>query len=61
MARNGSNIVGLRPTSKADFDKFKELVDKSDGWVKQYNKQGAQVYTKSQEGTAIKMIKVYFY
>jgi hypothetical protein len=49
---------GIRPASKTDFDKFQNLVDNSEGWVKQYNKEGVEVFTKSQEGTAIRMVKV---
>lgn len=63
MACNGNGLDGLdgiRPASEKDFDRFRGLVDKNDGWTKQYDKRGVQVYTKSQEGTAIKMIKVIF-
>jgi hypothetical protein len=51
---------GIRPASKTDFDKFQDLVDNNEGWVKQYNKHGVEVFTKSQEGTAIKMVKVLY-
>ena len=50
---------GVRPASKIDFDKFQDLADNNEGWVKQYGKQGVDVFTKSQEGTAIKMVKVF--
>lgn len=49
---------GLRPASKSDFDKFQALVENREGWVKQYHKRGIEVFTKSQEGTAIKILKV---
>ena len=49
---------GIQPASKPDFDKFQKLVEKREGWVKQYNKQGIVVHTKSEEGVAIKMVKV---
>ena len=49
---------GIRPASKPDFDKFQNLVDESEGWVRQYNKHGIVVHTKSEEGVAIKMVKV---
>lgn len=58
MAVNGESKAGFRSPSKRDFDKFQEIVDKSDGWIKQYNKKGVQVHTKAQEGTAVKMIKI---
>ncbi|XP_028397941.1 START domain-containing protein 10-like [Dendronephthya gigantea] len=49
---------GVKPASKIDFDKFRKLADNNEGWVKQYGKQGVDVFTKSQEGTAIKMVKI---
>lgn len=58
MSVNGEVKAGIRSPTKGDFDKLREVVDKSDGWIRQYNKKDVQVYTKSQEGTAIKMIKV---
>lgn len=58
MASDESGTEGIRPASKKDFDSFRNLVDNGDGWIKQYNKEGIQVYTKSQEGAAIKMIKI---
>ena len=51
---------GIKPASQLDFDKFQDLADSNDGWVKEYNKQGVKVYTKPQEGTAIKMVKVLY-
>ena len=51
---------GIRPASEMDFDKFQDLVDNGEGWVKQYNKQGVEVFTKPQEGTAIRMVKVLY-
>ena len=53
-----SDCYGLKPAFDFEFAKFRNLVENKEGWTKQYKKNKVEVFTKSEVGTAIKMVKV---
>ncbi|KAL9974023.1 hypothetical protein ACROYT_G020552 [Oculina patagonica] len=48
----------VRAAKADDFEHFRRLAESVDGWNLQYDKQDTKVYSKTKEGSTVRLIKV---